>query len=104
MLRAPVAQEPPANDLTMAMPQPAAAPAMQMDDVTPYVSNEFVDAGHVHYQKKRYTAIILAAIGALLLIAATLFFFYRYYVRTVSPPPAAGESGGDSSGETPSSQ
>ena len=104
MLRAPVAPEPPANDVTMAMPQPAAAPAMQMDDVTPYVSNEFVDAGHVHYQKKRYTAIILAAIGALLLIAATLFFFYRYYVRTVSPPPAAGESGGDSSGETPSSQ
>jgi protein phosphatase len=104
MLRAPVAPEPPANDVQMSMPQPAAAPAMQMDDVTPYVSTEFVDAGHVQYPKKSYTVVILAAIGALLLIAATLFFFYRYYVRNVSSPPPASESSGDSSGETPPPQ
>ncbi|MFL6212564.1 MAG: PP2C family protein-serine/threonine phosphatase [Blastocatellia bacterium] len=110
MLRAPMGQEPPADNLPlMAAPPPAAAPAMQMppmqmDDVTPYVSTEFVETGHAHYQKKSYLAIILAAIGALLLIAATLFFFYRYYVRTVSSPPAAGESTSDSSSDAPASQ
>jgi serine/threonine protein kinase len=66
---------------------PQATAAIEIDD--PFdLPSEFVDAGHVHYKKKSYTAIILAALGALLLIAATVYFFYRYYVKSVAPQPA----------------
>jgi protein phosphatase len=90
ILRAPVMDEsPPADDMqSLPAPQAAAAMAMEADDSKPYVSSEFVDAGHVHYKKKSYTAIILAALGALLLIAATVYFFYRYYVESLTLHPA----------------
>jgi serine/threonine protein phosphatase PrpC len=106
MLRAPVMDEPPPVDDLQPMATPPPAMAMQMGDPTPYVSTEFVDAGHVHYKKKSYAAIILAAIGALLLIAATVYFFYRYYVKSLAPPaepPAASEPSSEQSSEPPPS-
>jgi PPM family protein phosphatase len=106
MLRAPVMDEPPPIDDRQPLPapplMPAAAPAM--GDPAPYVSTEFVDAGHVQYQKKNYTAIILLALVALLLIAATVFFFYRYYVRSVAPQPAEPPAASEPSSEPPASQ
>jgi PPM family protein phosphatase len=106
MLRAPVMDEPPAADDMPPLPAPqaTAAIAMEMDDPTPYVSSEFVDAGHVHYKKKSYTAIILAALGALLLIAATVYFFYRYYVKSVAPQPAEPPAASEPASEPPASQ
>jgi serine/threonine protein phosphatase PrpC len=106
MLRAPVMDEPPAAEDMQPMPAPqaAAAMAMEMDNPTPYVSSEFVDAGHVHYKKKSYTAIILAALGALLLIAATVYFFYRYYVKSVAPQPAEPPAASEPASEPPASQ
>ncbi|MEN3334157.1 MAG: family protein phosphatase [Blastocatellia bacterium] len=105
MLRAPVMNEPQATDDMQPMPAPQAAAAMvmEMDDPTPYVSSEFVDAGHVHYKKKSYAAIILAALGALLLIAATVYFFYRYYVKSVAPPPAEPPAASEPASEPPAS-
>ena len=102
VLRVPLADEaPPADNMQPPpAPQTAAAPAMVDDDVTPYVSHEFVQAGHVQYQKKSYTAIIIMAIGALLLIAATVYFVYRYYTRSLAPqapPPAESQSSSDQS-------
>jgi PPM family protein phosphatase len=111
MLRAPAMDEPPAGMQPMppmAAPQPMAAPAIEMDDPTPYVSTEFANAGQVRYKKQSYVAIILAALGALLLIAATVYFFYRYYVRSVAPqsaePPAPTEPSSAPSSEPPASQ
>ena len=109
MLRAPAMDEPPVEMQAMSpMAAPQPAPAMEMDDPTPYVSSEFANAGHVHYKKQSYVAIILAALGALLLIAATIYFFYRYYVRSVAPqsaePPAATEPSSAPSSEPPASQ
>jgi serine/threonine protein phosphatase PrpC len=102
MLRAPVRDDLPPVEDRQPMPAPAAAMARDIEEPTPYVSTEFVDAGHVQYKKKSYTAIILAAIGALLLIAATVYFFYRYYVKSIAPqpaePPAASEPAGEPSG------
>jgi len=107
VLRIPVNEEPPLADDGYMQPaaQPAAATAIVIDESSPYVSPEFVQAGQVHYQKKSYTAIILMAIGALLLIAATVYFVYRYYVRTVAPPstppPASEPAASEPASQTP---
>ncbi|HJQ22500.1 MAG TPA: Stp1/IreP family PP2C-type Ser/Thr phosphatase [Blastocatellia bacterium] len=108
VLRVPVVDEAQAADYTQPQPAPqsAAAPAIG-DAVSPYVSPEFVQAGHVQYQKKSYTAIIIMAIGALLLIAATVYFVYRYYARSVAPPaappPAESQPESQPSSDQPSS-
>jgi PPM family protein phosphatase len=102
LLRVPVMDEAPPAEPVQPSPAPPtiAAPAMPLDEPSPYVSPEFAAAGHVHYQKKSYAPIIIATIGALLLIAATIFFIYRYYLKPPPPPaaepPAATEPAGDS--------